>query len=230
MITLLLASKEASQDIGWFEITKDIIIPSLTLISTITIGIFIALILKNREEKEKRKNILIDTYIEYLNTRVNELENHINNIYKNILNDLLINGEQIVGINSNWHNKYSLIKEKLEAEELIEYNKADNWSFFTYKFCFLLGTKKYRKSLQLLEDSIVNNLLDNKKNEKFYIQLSQDIFSKEEIKNGILSSNQNIVKFTLDKIKEIIAVEFNKRHRLFFEPYDSKVADLIDEL
>lgn len=218
------------QNVTWFEIIKDIIIPGLTLIATTSIGTFIAFILKNKEEKEKRKSILIDTYIEYLNTRVNELDNHITNLYKNILSDLLIDPKTFIKIDANWHNKHKLIQEKLQLEEKLDLNKNDNWSFFTYKFCFLLGTKKYKSQLQNLENSIVANLLDNNKNEQFYQQLVYEIFSLSEIKEGLVSSNQNVVKFTIDKIKNIVAEKYNHRHRKYFEPYDSKVADLIDEL
>lgn len=215
---------------NWFAIVKDIIIPGLTLIATISIGTFIAFILKNREEKEKRKSILIDTYIDYLNIRAEELDTNINNTYKKILNDILINSKQFIGDDAKWDNKDKLIVETLQSEEKQKTYINNNWSFYTYKFCFLLGTKKYKSHLQNLETRIIENLYDNTKNDDFYRNLVNEAFNTSEIKEGLLSSNQNVVKLTIDKIKGIVAEKLNNRQRLYFQPYDSKVADLIDKL
>ena len=214
----------------WFILTKDILIPGLTLLSTILLGTIIAFILKNREENHKRKSLLIDTYMNYLDARIKHSESHLIHLFINILNDFLIDQSKFIITDANWHLKIPVIKERLLKEENNLYLSEDNWSFYTYKFCFLLGLKKYRKHLQMLEDDIAENLLDTVKNKIYYDNLVKLIFEDKIITEGLCSSNQNIVKISLDNIKLKIAENYVTYQKKYFQPYDNKVADLINNL
>lgn len=214
----------------WFIITKDIVIPGLTLISTILLGTIIAFILKNREEKQKRKSLLIETYMNYLNARSKNYESHLNSLFKNILTDFLINQSKFIDTDANWHLKIPVIKERLSKEENISISTDDNWSFYTFRFCFLLGTKKYRKYLQSLEDDISRNLLNNAKNKIYYEKLIDSVFRNQIISKGLNTSNLNTINISLDNIKQLIAEDYITYQRQYFQPYDNKVADLINDL
>ncbi len=63
-----------TSSINTYNVIKEIIIPGLSVLSTMTIGIFIAIVLKRREENSKIKSLLIDSYLEYLNRRTKFVE------------------------------------------------------------------------------------------------------------------------------------------------------------
>src|SRR5690606_33566128 len=132
--------------IGWYEITKDLIIPLLGVISTLVIGIIIALIIKDKERKAKIKDILIDHYMDYLTVRTANVEYEINATIKEILLEIKLESDTYFNNNANWHLPIQIIKKRLdELEEKLRHVESvnTNWSIYTYRFAFLLGKKNY---------------------------------------------------------------------------------------
>lgn len=62
------------EPVTWYGITKDVVIPLLSLLTTIILGTIIAVLLKRKEEKAKIKTLLIDNYMLYLNVKVKFFE------------------------------------------------------------------------------------------------------------------------------------------------------------
>lgn len=78
---------KTTENIGWFEIFKDIVIPSLSIAATVTIGIVIAIALKKREEKSKIKQLLIDNYMDYLTARTKNVMYETEAMIYEVLNE-----------------------------------------------------------------------------------------------------------------------------------------------
>lgn len=61
------------------------------VITTIVVGIIIAYLLKNKEEKAKIKTLLIDNYMLYLDKKMQFFEYELTSIKYQILKDMFIN-------------------------------------------------------------------------------------------------------------------------------------------
>lgn len=105
---------KTTENIGWFEIFKDIVIPSLSIAATVTIGIVIAIALKKREEKSKIKQLLIDNYMDYLTARTKNVMYETEAMIYEVLNEILIKRSEYL-TNSNWYFSFDIIQ-KTAAE------------------------------------------------------------------------------------------------------------------
>lgn len=222
---------DATQHTGWYEILKDIIIPFLGVVSTIVIGVVIAVLLKRKEEKGKIKALLIENYMLYLNKKISffsyELDNFIYQVYK----DIYINYTDFFKLHANSHIPKEKITKRLDDLKIKLRDtdqEASNWSPFTFRFAFLLGKKQYMKEAQKLEDNIVNNYIADKPRKEFIASLKKIIKNDTEIAEGINSSNGNKMDDSLDKLEHLIAKAYSDFQLKIFRPYDNKIADLID--
>lgn len=224
--------KDTAQHMNtWYDITKDIIIPFLGVVSTIIIGVIIAIILKRKEEKSKIKTLLIDTYMEFLNKEVSFYSYESASFSYYLFKDMYLNyGDYlIVGANSHipleriasFRDQFKIKKDSISFEET-------NWSPFTYKFSFLLGLKKYTTELQELETNISTNYMADMPRSTFIQSLKEKVKRDPIIVQKLNSLNVNQINDALDKIVHIIEVDYNKHQYKFFNPYTSKLADLID--
>lgn len=217
--------------VTWYEITKDIIIPLLGVITTIILGTIIAVLLKRKEEKAKIKTLLIDNYMLYLNVIIKFIELESNSFCYQILKDMYIDYTQYFLDHANSHFAKEEIKKRRDKFQGIlgkSRQEDGNWSIYTYKFCFLLGTKTYHKEVQQLEDKIVSHILNNEARDKFKNNLKTKIKQSEAIVNKMNSSNVNEIIDGLDKVETLIFISFNEFQRMHFEPYSNKIANLID--
>lgn len=82
---------DTPKNIGWYDITKDIIIPLLSVVTTIVVGTIIAYLLKNKEEKAKIKSLLIDNYMLYLNKKVQFFDHELTSFKYQVFKDIIIN-------------------------------------------------------------------------------------------------------------------------------------------
>lgn len=221
-----------TEPITTFQIFKDIVIPALGVISTITIGVVIAIILKKREEKSKIKSLLIDNYMEYLNKRTMFVEFESIFYTHDILKDIYINYRDYFDDHANRHLPMERVKINRDSikQKLDEYNQKDaNWSPFTFKFCFLLGTKKYKEKAQGLENVIVKQIIEEKSRQKFISDLKLKIKENEDIKKNMNALNLSMIENGLDLIKELIFRTYSNYQLTVFKPYDNLIADLIDD-
>ncbi len=218
--------------IGWYEITKDIIIPLLGVISTLVIGIIIALIIKNKERKAKVKDILIDHYMDYLTVRTSAVEYEINSTIKEILLEIKLESDAYFKGNANWHLPIQIIKERLEelGERLKNFESINtNWSIYTYRFAFLLGKNSYFKDALPLENNITEELISSSK----LVSIKNDILEKikkdSELMNELNSSDSDKINRALNKIYGIVTADYNQYQFSLFNPYNTKLAELINE-
>jgi len=221
----------APKEITWFEITKDIVIPSIALLATVILGTIIAILLKKREEKSKNKSLLIDNYMEFLNCRTNDVMNIIYFSIVETLKDIKINPDAYFKIHSNLHNTLDRISHHIKENEAVleRFSKKDsNWSPFTYKFCFLLGTKKYFKEAQSLENVITNYYISNESRKEYSRKLRDQIQNNTTISNLLGKSNQIEIDNGVKEIVELVSQDFSNYQRKLFQPYTNKIADLID--
>ncbi len=218
--------------ITWYEITKDIIIPILSILATLIIGIIIALILKRREEKGKSKQLLIDTYMDYINRRINKYSYDCVAITYDMYIDIFINYADYFEDHANSHLATNLVKRRREnyLKKVEEYNYTDiNWSFYSIKFSLLLGREKYNKEAKELERNINQEINSEQSQMNFLLKLKKEIKENERICENMNASNTNKVEYGLDMIEAYITKKYNNYQLDLFKPYDDKVADLINE-
>ena len=223
---------DTSQHIGWYEISKDIVIPLLGVVSTIVIGVVIAVLLKRKEEKAKVKSLLIDNYMLYLNKKVNFFSHELDSFTYRIYKDIYINYSDFFEPHANSHfakEKISKRRDDLKVKLRDKDQEASNWSPFTFRFAFLLGKKQYMKEAQKLEDNIVNNYMADKPRNDFVDKLKKMIKEDAGIAEGVNSSNAHKMEDSLDRLEQLIATTYNNFQFKIFVPYDNKIADLIDE-
>lgn len=220
------------KDITWYDITKDLIIPFLGVTTTIVVGIIIAYLLKNKEEKAKIKALLIDTYMLYLDKKMQFFENELTSFKYQIFKDIFINYESYFERHANDHIAKQKVarlrdtfKEKLDSSNQ---NNA-NWSPFTYRFAFLLGKKNYDKHVQSLEDSVVQNYISDKARSEFLAQLKIKITANKEVADKMNSSNINKMVDALDEIEYFISIAYSDYQFRIFNPFDTRIANLIDK-
>jgi len=149
-----------------YDFIKEIGIPALDLLATIVIGIFIAIFIHRKSAKGKLKELLIDTYIEYLHVFKNfiELETDI------LISKCCIELTHVLEKDESFSkNSKKIFSDKLREVSTIlsekhpsnKRNEEANFSFYTYKFAFLLTKKRYFKLLKPLEDNYLKNYLLN---------------------------------------------------------------------
>jgi uncharacterized membrane-anchored protein YhcB (DUF1043 family) len=223
---------DTSTNITWYEITKDIIIPLLGVITTIVVGIIIAYLLNNKEENAKIKNLLIDNYMSYLDKKTHFFEYELTSFKYQILKDIFINYGSYFEHHANEHfatEKVAKLRDSLKLK-LNDINQNDtNWSPFTYRFAFLLGKKNYDKHVQPLENNVVQNYLSDKARNEFLEQLKIKITSSKEITDKMNSSNINKIVDGLDDIEYLISKTYNDYQFRLFNAFDTRIANLIDK-
>lgn len=218
--------------IGWYEITKDIIIPLLGVISTLVIGIIIALFVKNKERKAKIKDLLIDHYMDYLAVRTDSIEHDINTTIINILSEIKLESDTYFKGNANWHLPFQIIKERLQElrDKLKNFENVNtNWSIYTYRFAFLLGKKSYFKEALPLENNITAELVSSAKLNSVKKNILVKIQKDSELMSELNSSDSDKINRALDKIFRIVVTDFNQYQFSFFNPYNTKLAELINK-
>lgn len=223
---------DTPQHIGWYEISKDIVIPLLGVISTIVIGVVIAVLLKRKEEKAKVKALLIDNYMLYLNKKVKFFGHELDRFTYQVYKDIYIDYNDLFEPHANSHfpkEKISKRRDDLKARLRDNDQEASNWSPFTFRFAFLLGKAKYMKEAQKLEDNIVNNYMSDKPRNEFVNKLKKLIKEDTQISDGINSSNAHKMEDSLDKLEYLIATTYTDFQYKIFVPYENKIADLIDQ-
>lgn len=223
---------KATENIGWFEITKDIIIPILSILATITIGIIIAIALKKREEKSKIKQLLIDNYMDYLSARTKDVIYETEAMCYEVLNEILIKQSQYLN-NSNWHIAFDLIQktaEESKAKAQSLENNESNWSHFTYRFTFLIGEKKYFKEALPLEKIIEKNMLARDSRKQFKESIIGKIKKREEIINNLNTPDKFKIQLGIHQIIETIVYDYNDYQFKNFNPYNVKIAKLISDM
>ena len=223
---------DTTQHIGWYQISKDIIIPLLGVLTTIVIGVIIAVLLKQKEEKAKIKSLLIDNYMLYLNKKASFFEQELNSFTYQIYKDIYNNYSDFFEPHANSHFKKEKIsnrRDDLKTKLNVTDNEASNWSSFTFRFAFLLGKKKYTKEAQKYEDDIVNNYIADKPRRQFIEKTKKLIKDDNEIAEGLNSSNEHKMEDTLDRLEHLVANAYSDFQLKIFIPYDNKIADLIDK-
>lgn len=215
-----------------YDFIKDIIIPLLGVLATIIVGVIIAYRLKSKEEKAKIKLLLIDNYMLYLDKKLLFFEYEMTSFKYQIFKDMYINYISYFEEHSNVHltqEKVKVLRDRLKLK-LENNNQYDNnWSPFTYRFAFLLGKKNYDKHIQSLENDIVQNYLIDGARKKFFDHLKSEIISNKEIVDKMNSSNTNKVVDALDSIEYLIAENYNNYQFKIFNPFDTKIANMIDQ-
>jgi hypothetical protein len=223
---------DTPQHIGWYEISKDIVIPLLGVVSTIVIGVVIAVLLKRKEEKAKVKSLLIDNYMLYLNKKVNFFSHELDSFTYQVYKDIYINYNDFFEPHANSHfpkEKISKRRDDLKAKLRDNDQEASNWSPFTFRFAFLLGKTKYMKEAQRLEDNIINNYMSDRPRNEFVDKLKKLIKEDKQISDGVNSSNALKMEDSLDRLEHLIVTSYNDFQYKIFVPYDNKIADLIDQ-
>lgn len=213
----------------WYDLVKDIIIPSTEVLLTLIIGVFIAIILKRKEDKAKIKQLLIDHYMEYLNVKMNDFEYEYKKFTISILHEL--KQSEIILNNSNRHIQIAQIEQRINhlQTQLDNFNDNDiNWSPYTYRFAFLLGKKKYFKKILPLENIITNELTSKNKYNKLKSETITKITQNNNLKEALNQISITSINKAIDDIESMIVTDYNNYHYLLFNPFSTKIANLIN--
>jgi hypothetical protein len=223
---------KTTESVGWFEFTKDIIIPCVSIIATVFIGFIISFALKKREEKTKIKQLLIDNYMDYLTARTKDVVYETEAMIYEVLNEILIKRADYL-VNSNWHFSFDIIQKAAEESKAKakEYeNNENNWSYFTYRFTFLIGEKKYFKDALPLEKIIETNMLQRDSRKIFKQSIIGEIKQNDEILNNLNTSDKFKIELGVHQIVEMIVYNYNDYQFKYFNPYNIKIAKLISDM
>ena len=224
--------EKTTENIGWFEITKDIVIPSLSILATVTIGIIITIALKKREEKSKIKQLLIDNYMDYLAARTKDVIYETEAMCYEVLNEILIKRAEYL-TSSNWHITFDIIQKRAEESKAKsqEYeNNESNWSYFTYRFTFLIGEEKYFKEALPLEKIIEQNMLQRDSRKKFKDKMMKKVSENQEILISLNTPDKFKIESGIHQIIETIVYDYNDYQFKSFNPYNLKIAKLISNM
>src|SRR5690606_3857488 len=134
--------------------------------------------------------------------------------------------------NANWHLPIQIIKKRLdELEEKLRHVESvnTNWSIYTYRFAFLLGKKNYFKEALPLENNITKELISTVKLASVKKKILAKIKEDSELINELNSSNTDKIARALNKIYGIVTTDYNQYQFSIFNPYNTKIAELINE-
>ena len=222
----------SAEVITTYQIIKEIIIPATGILTTMIIGIVIAVMLKRREEKAKIKSLLIDSYMEYLNKRGKFLEYESLHYIHDILTDIYSDYKNYFEDHANSHFPKEQILKTIEVfkRKLDTINMEEtNWTVYTYRFCFLLSTKVYNKKAQGIENSIVSGIMQKESRMKFLSELKHEIKENVELRSKMNALNINTINSGIDTIVSSISSKYSNYQLKIFKPYDNLIADLIDK-
>lgn len=199
---------------------KDIILPIAQIVSTLLVGGGLAFYLNRRSNRDKIKGLLIDSYMDYLviykNFYLAELNSFSISVYKKLL------AERKSSLN---------ISIEMEIEKIIKQKKAEydkKWidenasiSLSTYKFAFLLGSKKYLEKLQELETNWLKHIESFDSRQELIKIITKSIIDDDSIK--ALSISANTTDFM---IKTETTIEQILNNKLFndFRTYNDALA------
>jgi hypothetical protein len=214
-----------------YQFTKDILIPFLGVLSTIVIGIVIAFLLKSKEERAKIKALLIDNYMSYLEKLV-QFHGCENKTFRyQTCKELLLNYERYFNRPTDGQlgrTQLGRYQDRLK-EELDNLKQEDaNWSPYTYKFAFLLGKKRYFKYLLPLENKIEKEYLNDKVRIDFVRQLIDKILNDRNFKENMISNDADKINDALDNTEVLVARSHNDFQFKYFNPFNTKLAELIN--
>jgi hypothetical protein len=213
----------------FYDFMKDIGIPLLNFLATVTIGVIIASVLKRREEKAKIKSLLIDNYMQYLNRMLQFHKHESASFTLKILKGIYYNFSDFFEEEKIKNITNKAIEDSISAivKEKNSVNSDDmNWSIYTYKFAFLLSKKKYWKELLPLENNITNKYLDYKSSREFLLKLKNEIITNPDVRNQM--NSELTIEEGLEEICSLISISYNNFQFKFFNPYSTKLAELID--
>lgn len=218
--------------IGWYEIAKDIIIPSISIFATIVLGTIIAGLLRRKEEKAQIKSLLIDNYMQYLTKRANFVQHESLQIANRLLGQIYHNFSEYFERHANAHFQLQRIKKRIEKLEgqISEMKDEDyNWSVYTYKFAFLLTKKRYNKEAQGLEDKLISDYFGDQSHKALLSDIKTQIKSKTDIVDAMAGLSDDRIDKALTDIEAIVAKSYASYQRQIFQSYDNRIADLIDK-
>ncbi len=213
-----------------FAIWKDIIIPTAGVVATLIVGIYIAIILKNREQKEQRKLLLIDTFWLFLEKKSNFTAYYIDSYVYNIFEMIDTSYSKFFNVDAS-----EVVKDKIRARmkilnSRIETTKDQDMNCFhvTNKFGLLLGKEIYEKEAQVKLDKLGNDFKDKKVIDHFIKQLKDKITENEKLKTDINSGKEEAIDHAISSIEKIIEIEYLSFQQNMFLPYETVIEHLVD--
>ncbi len=232
LVTTARIMENTAQVACSYEIWKDIVLPAANLAATVGIGVFIAVILKNKEHKAKKKELLIDSYMDYLGVWTKNYGEDMNSSTYQILKELKLSYALYFSTHPAQNLFNSLIEVRIAKlkKQIDEKHGTDHWSPFTYKFAFLLGKKVYDKHLQKLEDKIAHNYTSSTGINNVKLDVLSEISIDPIILEDINSTDASKIENALDQVEHKSVLHFNNFLSGLFNSYNTTLANLINDL
>jgi hypothetical protein len=200
----------------WFEITTKVIIPLLGIISTTTIGIVIAIMLKRREERGRIKNLLIDNYLSFASSMKSyyayaplicayRIFKDITLNYASYLDPGRANGVQMDLLNRK--------KDELNAKREEMESDVFNWGLYTMKFGFLLGVRNLEKKLDQAGGSRLDADFDEASRTDFINHVKPLIRNNVQILDHMNSGDLIRIQQGIEFISDLVTKEYYNKFK-----------------
>lgn len=148
------------------QVWTDIIFPAANLFVIIFIGGYLAFLLNRKSNKDKIKEILIDTFMEFTQKSKNYIivdsANLLCRIYI-VLRDTVRYSDNNLSPEALFKKRFQDLIDDLTKEYKIEvFDDSTYFKFYFHKFCFLLGEKRYNKKIRPVQEKVLR--LDSDRN------------------------------------------------------------------
>jgi hypothetical protein len=219
--------------VSWFEMTKDIILPSLNIVAIVFIGTIIAWRLKKRDEKYRVKESLISYYNEFLNSAHMCINMETLKRFRKIL--LKIESEKNLLFSTVDDEKKEVICYKIrerinKTDQKLDWYKKHyvGWENYVNYFIYLLDKKIYKQELAFIQQKMSEFF--KKTEEKIVLdKIYKEIMEEESVMDKLKSGDIYEIENSLDKMKHISYQQSIAEIGNLFEDYSQKVGDIIQD-
>jgi hypothetical protein len=219
-----------AEAITWYTITRDIIIPLLGILTTITIGVVIAIILKRREEKTNKKQLLVDNFMDYFttwtNNNIKDIQSATHEVFKEIFNNY--------GNYFEPHAHQQLFLEKIWTR-MDKYSNEYSQAFirdmymplFAIRFTFLIEKEKYVKEMMTLSNDVVRKYYSPEAKKNRVDSILDQVKRNTAILDIINKGNPADYDQALDLTEKLVEEIIQKQQFEICMPYNAKIVELI---
>lgn len=218
---------------------KDWVYPIADLAVKIAAGILLAFYLNRRGWRDKRKEKLIDSYLEYLDESAGLFKSRYDSCLREFWQLLLSNIRERVADKGFLSQVHSAIVDTTgtQGKRLKDVDKIDIGGIYTYKFCFLLGKKYYFKHVMPHERKLSEFIT----NPAYEHNLAVDACKDGEIHQAltdllrVIDARDSVkLKQDLESISHLANKFIGSRIETDMEhcvhPYSVRIAESIDRL
>lgn len=217
---------------------KDYVYPALDLILKLVIGVALAFLLHRRANADKIKERLIDTYLQFLDSQVKVSRGQVaayEQWFYKALRKQLSSLDLPYDARSSVEEVVSEQEEKVNQTDITaEELEVSRFTAFTYRFCLLIGARRYFRRIRKHEDGLEHYLRQGGDAEGVANQIFDSLEFADPLTAFAKTVAERRAKQAVDELKTTYMKHALTRHeRLNLElinPYSTAVARAIDRI